>query len=1446
MKSLGICAGASTLKATVIDFSGNKPEIISNQSITHESNPRTAFISLLDKFSPGDISYCTLTGRNFRNIVNLTSVTEPEALEAGLKYLHTIGVTQTFDSLISLGAENFIVYNLDKHQCISSIETGNKCASGTGDFFLQQIRRMGLTITEAVECANDPNPYKVSGRCSVFCKSDCTHTLNKGIPVGRVSAGLCRMIADKILDLLEKSPGKNIIAVGGVTLNPVVMNMIREAGVNLYIPPYSDTFESLGAAWHAYKKKVKFIKPEPLIAESHISFRTHLPLLKAADKVTFETIKKSQAEKGDTLIVGLDVGSTTTKAVALREKDNAIVAQIYLRTNGNPVQASRDCYRELLQQLPQGSTIKGLGTTGSGRHIAGLHAGTPYIINEIIAHATAAAFFDPEVDTIFEIGGQDAKYTYLTNGVPSDYAMNEACSAGTGSFLEEAAYESLGINYKEIQEIAIKSEAPPDFNDQCAAFISSDIKTASHEGVSKEDIVGGLVYSICMNYVNRVRGQRPTGKKIFMQGGVCYNKAVPLAMANLIDRNIIVPPEPGLMGAFGVALEVKNRLQSDEEPQRSFELQVLADREIQYGKSFICHGGTEHCDRRCEINMLHINGKGYPFGGACYRYYNQIHKSHKEQHKLDYVKIRQQIIFEPVTNAEVQGKRIRVGLNNSFLISVMYPMYATFFSELGVEVVLSDAVDQNGVKKKRSSFCYPAEIAHGSFQNLLSKKTDYIFLPAVSELYVENSGVPRKEHRCTCMTLQSEPYVLRRAFDSIKPTLISPVLDFSKGYESQTGEFIKIGMQLGFSADKSLDAYTKAVQCLRNRIKRIRSTGDELLSALEKDPDQIAIVLFGRSYNSFADEANMGIPAKFASRGITIIPWDMLPYEKEPFNDDINWAIAQNILRSAKIVSRHNQLFGAFVTNFSCGPDSFVLGYFRDIMGSKPSLTLELDSHTADAGINTRIEAFMDVVERYRKLGQENSIQNSFNPARIEITKSKPLFIDSKNQKISFNDPSIHVLFPSMGKLTSEAIAAVFYSTGTKATAVPVYDQNALKAGRAHASCKECLPLLLTTGGLLKYLETRTSSNEKLIYFMPTCGGNCRFTQYNVFLHKLINKNQIPDVALLTLSNENGYAGLALPYVLNVLKSIIIADCMDDIRNALFTLAKDRKSAMKKFDDQWSLIIDTLQNNKGKGLFKTLNSVVKELSQIPLKMKITDAPVVSLMGEIFVRRDYFSCQDILERLATRNIIVKRAPISEWLDYCDYNVKTGIYESQFGIGGQVEFHTKVFLQKWYENKIGKLMEKSGLYIHEPINIPSLIKYGKYFFDERFTGEAILVAGSFYKHVLHSIQGAISIGPFACMPTRVTEATVTSQLATSCISTITDREIPPVDIATLPFLSIETDGGPFSQIIETRIEAFCLQVERVHQQMQHSHYGNHTGTFQEAIIVDSIKTREKSNV
>ncbi len=548
-RALGICLGASTvttalLETTGIDCRGAGAEesnrafrLIDHSVRPHGGDPRKTLLAAIEKYDLRSIGRIAATGRRFRRFVNLATVSEPEAVEFAYRYVAPADVR--CQAIVSAGGETFMVYVLDAHGRISNVLTGNKCASGTGEFFMQQLRRLDVTLEEAARWSAAETPHRVSGRCSVFCKSDCTHAINKGVPKSKVTAGLCRMMASKIIELLKQVDKNRIMVVGGAAQNRMMIEYLEQDIAGLIVPREAPYFEALGAAlWAARNATAPFPGIADLFREGVSSFDRLPPLNDVADRVTFGTMAKDRIRENDECVLGLDVGSTTTKAVLLRIADNALLASIYLYTNGDPVGASRECYRrldeEVRRQVPPGAiAITGLGVCGSGRQIAGLHALTDGVINEIMAHAAAAVHFDAGVDTLFEIGGQDAKYTHITAGVPSDYAMNEACSAGTGSFLAESALETLGVAVEDIAEVALKGDAPPNFNDQCAAFIASDIKTAIHEGVSHENIVAGLVYSICMNYVNRVKGNRPVGEKVFMQGGVCYNRAVPLAMAAL-------------------------------------------------------------------------------------------------------------------------------------------------------------------------------------------------------------------------------------------------------------------------------------------------------------------------------------------------------------------------------------------------------------------------------------------------------------------------------------------------------------------------------------------------------------------------------------------------------------------------------------------------------------------------------------------------------------------------------------------------------------------------------------------------------------------------------------------------------------------------------------------------------------------------------------------------
>ncbi|MFU8819214.1 MAG: acyl-CoA dehydratase activase [Desulfurivibrio sp.] len=1431
MQALGICLGASTISMVgMARGEAGEERVVLRRSRAHEGNPRRVLREMLAEIDNLEVLRVAATGRKFRRHLTLSTISEPEAVELACRLLLPAG--HPYRTVVSAGGESFMVYQLDEDGRIQHIHSGNKCASGTGEFLLQQLGRMSLSLAEVEQMSLPEKRYQVSGRCSVFCKSDCTHALNKGIPKDQVVAGLSRMMAGKILELLKKMPGREVLLIGGCAANQAMVHYLREEIADLLILDEAPVMEALGAARWALDHETRPVRDlDGVFGAQRLNLSYLKPLAEFRDQVDFKEHPRGRAEPGDLCILGLDVGSTTTKGVIMRRRDKAIVAADYLRTNGDPVGASRRVYASLAEQLgPElsgGIVIEGLGVTGSGRQIAGLHALSAGVINEIIAHATAAVHFDPEVDTIFEIGGQDAKYTYITNGVPSDYAMNEACSAGTGSFLEEAAKESLGIGVTEIGDTAYQAENPPNFNDQCAAFIGSDIKGAAQEGVPLPDIVAGLVYSICMNYANRVKGNRPVGRKVFIQGGVCYNQAIPAAMAALTGKKMVVPPDPGLMGAFGVALEVERRLEQGLLQSGSFELAELMNREVAYGQPFKCGGGKD-CDRGCEISRVVIDGKSYPFGGICNRYDNILYKRRVDPGGLDLVVQRERRVFRDLAPADPADPRPTVGMNRSFLVNSFFPLFNRFFSELGYRVVLPDRVDPAGVDQRNAPFCFPVELAHGFMADLLAKKPDLLFLPHIRAIKVADDATVS----CTCPFVQGEPYYLRGTFsESEGRPILSPVFDFSRGFAAARKAFLELAAAMGIKDRRRVEAALRAAVAEQEAFRTdLKAMGRHALAELERDPTQTGVVLFGRPYNSWVQVANKGIPAKFASRGIRIIPQDMLPYEDEALNVDMNmyWAMGRMIMKAARFVKRHPQLYGTYITNFSCGPDSFLVTYFRDMMEEKPSLTLELDSHTADAGLETRIEAFLDIVRYYRQLqGAQPPPERLERPADFvaavtEVRGGKLGIRRADGSWVAMTDPRVKLMLPAMGRFGTTLLARAFARKGIRAEALPPADEEALKVGRGNSSCKECLPLQTTVGTMLQYFTRQRPEGEITAYFMATTEGPCRFGQYHVFAGRTIARHRIPDAAVLSLTSTNSYGGLGNGFTLAAWRAIVIGDLLNEIWSTILAGAVDKEEGLAILDREYRALTEVIDQG-WPAIVRQLKASAAALGQIPLRAPYAEIPKLSLVGEIYVRHDPISLQRLIERMAEQGFIVRTSQTSEWIKYTDWMVRHRIEGRP-----DLPWWSRYWVKRYFDAKVRKLLAPSGLFHYEEkVEVEPLIAAGRRFISPHLAGEAILTVGAALHEILHPSCGVISIGPFGCMPTRLAESILNEKFTTgekrALLAAEGSNHFPSLleRERKFPFLALETDGNLFPQIIEARLEAFTLQARRIHEEMVKVH-------------------------
>jgi predicted nucleotide-binding protein (sugar kinase/HSP70/actin superfamily) len=511
------------------------------------------------------------------------------------------------------------------------------------------------------------------------------------------------------------------------------------------------------------------------------------------------------------------------------------------------------------------------------------------------------------------------------------------------------------------------------------------------------------------------------------------------------------------------------------------------------------------------------------------------------------------------------------------------------------------------------------------------------------------------------------------------------------------------------------------------------------------------------------------------------------------------------------------------VTNFSCGPESFLIGFFRDIMQEKPSLTLELDSHVADAGLETRIEAFIDIVRSFRLQAKEKEPDPARPPAVRPFCRcdsAGQVFVDEKGRSYPLHHPRVHVVLPSMGRYTAELVAAAYRSLGVRVTALPPPDREDLELGKDHSLCKECLPLQLTVGSLLKYLRTRADEDEFLVYFMPTASGPCRFGQYSRFIENVLGRLGVPRATVFSLSGEQGYGEVnGESPVARIWSCLVISDIMEDVYSALRTCAAHPLHAGEVFRAEGERVRRALETGADfKALAECFETVADRLGAIPLARDPAETPVLLLSGEIYVRHDDLSRQFLIEQLAEKGFIVRVSSNIEWLYYSDWCYRKGFTASPIGPPERFSLMVRTAFMRRQEKVLKRIMSRSGLIEDRMEDLGRTLACGRAFVHPKLTGEVILTVGAALSEVLDHCCGVIALGPFGCMPNRIAEAILSNEMRGEVKKRLANSpwwaKALPDRIEALPFLAIESDGNPFPQIIVAKLETFLLQAARVH--------------------------------
>ncbi len=959
----GLEIGAVSVKWVRRTVSGHQVAEV----VRHEGNPRKKVLEILEKHADGKGSNIVVTGQAARALLDLPYRSETECLEKVLAHYRLKP-----DIILSLGGETFIVYTI-KDGRISNIISSSKCAAGTGEFIVQQLQRMGFNLEEGIKASYSGKIVPLATRCSVHCKSDATHRLNKGeCTPGDISKTLIADLAKKVCKMIELSQWskRTILISGGVVLNkPFIENLKKELpDSDIRIIEESRYLEAFGAsllAGDVPHDTAMNIPGSTIKKSSDVSFDRLKPLKESADLLDYrartDEVRKPSA--GASYILGVDAGSTTTKAVLYNISDGSIGASCYLRTHGNPVAATQRCLREIIKQVDNTYIrILQAAVTGSGREMVSVYLGSCLSFNEILAHARAAAEEVPEVDTVFEIGGQDSKFISFLKGVPIDYAMNEGCSAGTGSFLEESVSVDMGIPVYEISRRAGESESPIAFGERCAAFINTDLRNALQQGAGQNDVIAGLVYSIADNYISRIVGVRTIGNHILFQGGVALNNLVALAMAARTGRKVIVPPRPELMGCVGTVLMTMDLLKNGHAEEKDYRLDELVKGGIEVRNTFRCPA----CDSKCEVQIISVRDRKYPFGGLCSKYEIRRHRGKSVQEGTDYVAERTRIMFDEFSPEKIKAPLGTIGLPMALTTFEYFPFYAKLINELGYNAVLSE-FSRKGNEMTKAAMCYPCEIAHGAVYDLSFRNTDFILLPYMIEGEIGSGSA----HGYLCPTTVIMPGIIKNTFEHTAGRLLSPHIGFSDHLVDVTVK--EIGNLAGKLNIKRIDAERAAGKAFAYYTafrKRYHEYGMEVIRKTSREP---TVIIAGRPYVTCYSETNLALPRKISSRGYHAVPADMLPVTgKSPHKRNV-WHFTQQILNAVSYVKKYPNMYICLVSCFSCGPDASIYHLIREELAGHIFCYLEIDSHTAHAGFDTRVGAFLDIIEERHRRGTDIS-----------------------------------------------------------------------------------------------------------------------------------------------------------------------------------------------------------------------------------------------------------------------------------------------------------------------------------------------------------------------------------------------------------------------------------------------------------------------------------------
>ena len=1355
--NMGLDVGSTTVKVVVMN---SENEVIYDEYRRHFSDIRSTIIDLIketyDKIGDCEVTIA-VTGSGGLSVSKWLNIDFVQEVIACTKTVEEI-IPQT-DVAIELGGEDAKITYFK-----GGIEQrmNGTCAGGTGAFIDQMAALLNTDAKGLNELAKDHKIiYPIASRCGVFAKTDVQPLINEGAKPQDIAASILQAVVNQTISGLacgKPIKGKVAFLGGPLYFLSELRNRFIETlelkGDAIIFPKNSQLFVAYGAA--LLSRKGEFVSLKDLakkvneisdIVEDDIHRLD--PLFKDEEDYNefIERHNKDKAKRGTLegykgkVFLGIDAGSTTTKAVMINE-NKEIVYDYYGSNEGSPLVKVIEILKDVYSKLPEGVYIANSAVTGYGEALikAALHIDIGEI--ETIAHYKASDYFLHGVDFILDIGGQDMKCLRIKNGVIDSILLNEACSSGCGSFIESFA-KSLKMDIKDFANEALKSKAPVDLGSRCTVFMNSMVKQAQKEGAEVADISAGLSYSVIKNAlfkVIKIRDEKEMGKKIIVQGGTFYNNAVLRSFEKISGRNAIRPDIAGLMGAFGCAIIAEERYEN--KPSSIIKKENLGDFKI--SSEFKRCG---KCGNNCLLTINKFStGEEFISGNRCERGLGLEKVKEEKAPNLYKYKFKRTFNYIPLKKEE--AKRGVIGIPRVLNMYENYPFWFTLLTKLGFRVeiskVSSKAVYELGIETIPSeSACYPAKLAHGHIMDLINRGIKEIFYPCISYERIEFKD---SNNHYNCPMVATYPEVIRNNMDIIKEKNINFIRPFlsleSKEIlpERIVEEFSKFNVTL----EEAKEAVDAAYKERDNFDKDLRQKGKETIEYLKKTGKK-GIVLAGRPYH-IDPEINHGIPDVINSFDMAVLTEDSVAYMGKldsRLRVVDQWMYHSRLYRAAAYVSDSDNLELIQLNSFGCGLDAVTTDQVSEILSSKGKIytCLKIDEGNNLGAARIRIRSLKAAIEERER--------NGYKPVKEKLEYVNPVF--TKEMRKNYT-----ILAPQMSPIHFEIIEKAVNSCGYNFEVLPSIDKEAVDEGLKYVNNDACYPSIIVVGQMIHALKSGKYDLNKVALIITQTGGGCRATNYIAFIKKALKEAGFANVPVLSLNavgleKQPGFK-ITYPLIKKALMALVYGDLFMRVLYATRPYEKVKGSADALHEKWKKIAIENVTNGSKRQFNKNVRQIVREFDKLELLDIIK--PKVGLVGEILVKFHPTANNDVVKLLENEGAEAVMPDLMDFFFYSAYDQDYKYKKLGFSKKSRNINMFAIYYMETYRKAMKDELNKSKRF-HAPKHIKELGEMARNILSlGNQSGEGWFLTAEMMELIESGTPNIICMQPFACLPNHVT--------------------------------------------------------------------------------------------